>query len=175
MKKIVGILVIMFLGAVYMCANSASEKAVRVVKPFELQKYLGKWYEIARFDVFFERDLVNVTAIYSLNANGSVRVDNQGCNAEKKKKSQAVGKAKFVGNSDEARLKVSFFGPFYAPYNVVKLDSEYKYALVVGNNKRYLWILSRTKTIPEDVKKSYLDKAKEMGFDVTKLIWTQQN
>lgn len=175
MKNVVRIIVMLFLGAIGQQANAVSVKDVRVIRPFELKKYLGKWYEIARFDVFFERNLINVTATYSLNADGSVRVDNQGYNAEKKKKSQAVGKAKFVGDENEARLKVSFFGPFYAPYNVVKLDSGYKYALVVGNNKNYLWILSRTKTIPGEIKKAYLDRAKELGFDLTKLIWTQQD
>ena len=175
MKKVVKLIMMLFLGAICQFTNAATSKDVRVIKPFELKKYLGKWYEIARFDIFFERNLVNVTATYSLNADGSVRVDNQGYNTEKKKNSQAIGKAKFVGSNDEARLKVSFFGPFYAPYNVVKLDSEYKYALVVGNNKKYLWILSRTKTIPGEIKKAYLERAKELGFDVTKLIWTKQN
>lgn len=159
------------------CLNACAQvpEGAQVVKSFDAQKYLGKWYEIARFDFRFERNLDHTTATYSLNDDGTIKVDNQGYNYVKKKNSQAIGKAKFRGDKTEAALKVSFFGPFYAAYNVIALDSEYKYALIVGKNLKYLWILSREKTIPDDIKQVYLKQARDLGFDVDKLIWVNQD
>ncbi len=145
------------------------------VKPFDQSKYLGKWYEIARLDFKFEKNLNNTTAHYSLNKDGSIKVDNQGYNYVKKKWKQSIGKAKFVKNINEARLKVSFFGPFYAGYNVIALDKDYKYALVAGNDLQYLWILSRKTTIPENIKQEYLDLAKSLGYKIEDLVWVKQD
>ncbi len=147
----------------------------QVIKPFDADRYLGKWYEIARFDFRFERNLNNTTAEYSLNADGSIKVVNRGYNYVKNKWNQANGKAKFRGSREEAALKVSFFGPFYASYNVIALDPEYRYALIAGQNLDYLWILAREKTIPDDVKNAYLDIAKKVGYDITRLIWVEHN
>jgi apolipoprotein D and lipocalin family protein len=144
------------------------------VRPFSTERYLGKWYEIARMDFRFERNLINVTAEYSLNKNGTIRVENKGFNEVTKDWKQAVGKARMAGNQDEGKLKVSFFGPFYSGYNVIALDEAYKYALVAGASLKYLWILSREKTIPEEVKRSYLEKAKSLGYPTELLIWTIQ-
>ncbi|WP_316832090.1 lipocalin family protein [Pedobacter aquatilis] len=154
------------------CKVSIPEGAT-AIKPFNKDKYLGKWYEIARMDFKFEKNLNNVTATYSLNGDGSIRVDNRGFDYVKKKWKESIGKAKFVGDSNEARLKVSFFGPFYAGYNVIELDEQYKYALVAGNNLDYLWILSRTNSIPEPVKAAYLKKAVALGFKTQELVWTE--
>jgi len=140
--------------------------------PFNKSRYLGKWYEIARFDFKFERNLNNVTATYSLNADGSIRVENRGFDTVKKEWKEAIGKAKFVKDDGVARLKVSFFGPFYSGYNVIALDPDYQYALIAGNNLDYLWILSRTTSIPDDVKSAYLEQARRIGYDTSKLIWT---
>lgn len=142
------------------------------VKPFDRDRYLGKWYEIARMDFRFERNLSNVTANYSLNDNGTIKVDNRGYNTVTKEWKQAIGKAKFAGDQDIAMLKVSFFGPFFAPYNVIALDDHYRYALVAGKNIKYLWLLSREMTMPDDVKKRYLELARDLGFDVDALVWT---
>jgi len=161
------------LFAFHSCA-SLPEGALPV-KPFSSEKYLGKWYEIARMDFRFERGMDHTTANYSMNKDGSIRVENRGYLPAKKQWKKAIGKAKFVGLSDEARLKVSFFGPFYGGYNVIALDESYKYALVAGDNLSYLWILSREITVPEDVKLSYLQKAKSLGFDVEALIWVKQD
>ncbi|MCE5332491.1 MAG: lipocalin family protein [Bacteroidales bacterium] len=150
-------------------------EGARPVKPFNAERYLGKWYEIARFNFRFERNLNNTTATYTLNEDGSIKVNNQGYNYVKKEWSQAIGKAKFVGDRTEAQLKVSFFGPFYGAYNVIALDNDYKYALIVGKNLDYLWILSREKTLPEDIKQQYLKQAHDLGFDVDKLIWVEHN
>jgi apolipoprotein D and lipocalin family protein len=145
------------------------------IKPFDANRYLGTWYEIARFDFHFERNLINVTANYSLKPDGTIRVSNRGYNTVKTKWSEAIGKAKFAGDSNVASLKVSFFGPFYGAYNVVDLDADYKYTFVVGSNTNYMWILSREKTIPEAIKQQYLLQAQKLGFDLNKLIWTEQD
>jgi apolipoprotein D and lipocalin family protein len=145
------------------------------MKPFDINKYAGKWYEIARMDFRFERNMNNVTATYSLNSDGSIKVDNRGVNYIAKEWKQAIGKAKFVGDTSEAKLKVSFFGPFYSGYNVIALDSDYKYALVAGKNLKYLWLLSRETTMPEATKQEYLKIAKNLGFDTSALIWTEHN
>ena len=145
------------------------------VKNFQKEKYLGTWYEIARLDFKYERDLNNTTATYSLNDDGTIKVDNKGYNYVKEEWEQAIGKAKFVGDETVAQLKVSFFGPFYSGYNVIALDSEYTYALVSGKNLSYLWILSREKTIPEAVKQEYLGIAEELGFKTSELIWVEHD
>ena len=148
---------------------------VTAVTPFDVNKYLGKWYEIARFDFRFERNLNNTTANYSLNANNTVRVVNRGYNYVENKWSQATGKAKFVKEPNKAMLKVSFFGPFYGGYNVVELDKDYKYALIIGQSTKYMWLLSREKTMPKEIIDKYLETAKNAGCDVSKLIWVEQN
>lgn len=150
-------------------------KGAVAVKPFDINKYLGKWYEIARFDYRFERNLKNVTAEYSLNEDGTIRVLNGGYNTKENKWKKAVGKAKFRDGKDEGKLKVSFFGPFYAAYNVIAVSPDYKYALVAGNSLGYLWLLSRDKTMPENIKEQYLQKARQIGYDTSKLIWVQQD
>ncbi len=175
MKTTIKFFIILFVSFTSLSACAGIPKGAEAIKPFDAQKYLGKWYEIARFDFQFERNLNNTTATYSLNADGSIQVKNRGYNYIKKEWSDATGVAKFVGDKTEARLKVSFFGPFYGGYNVIGLDADYKYALVVGNNVKYMWILSREKTIPDDVKQSYLTLARSLGFDTDKLIWVKHD
>lgn len=148
---------------------------VKAVTPFDAGRYLGKWYEIARFDFRFEKNLNNTTANYSLNANNTIRVENSGYNYVEKKWVQAIGKAKFVKDPNLAMLKVSFFGPFYAGYNVVELDKDYKYALIIGQNTKYMWLLSRDKTMPKEIIDKYLETAKNAGCDVNKLIWVEHD
>lgn len=166
------IILITMLG-IYSCATIP--KNAKAVKPFDKEKYLGKWYEIARFDFKFERHLNNTTAEYSLNNNGSIRVDNKGYNTQKNEWKQAIGKAKFVGDEHTAMLKVSFFGPFYSGYNVIAIDDNYKYALVAGASLKYLWILSREPSIPEDIKTKYLTLAKKIGFETSNLLWIKHD
>ncbi len=143
------------------------------VASFDKTQYLGKWYEIARLDFKFERDLNNTTAEYSLKADRTIKVDNNGYNTKTGKWTQAIGKAKFAGEDDIAMLKVSFFGPFYAGYNVLALDADYKYALVAGGSLDNLWILSRETTIPDDVKMEYLKIAKDLGYVTSELVWVE--
>jgi apolipoprotein D and lipocalin family protein len=148
---------------------------VEAVKKFDKNRYLGKWYEIARIDFKFERDLNNTTAEYSSLKNGKIRVVNRGYNYKKNEWKKAIGKAKFVHEADEAMLKVSFFGPFYAGYNVIRLDDDYNYALIAGRNFNYLWILSRTPSIPNTIKEEYLNFASKVGFDTSRLNWVVHN
>ncbi len=145
------------------------------VQSFDAQKYLGKWYEIARFDFKYEKNLSRVTAEYSLIGNGKIKVLNTGYDFIKGEWKQTVGKAKFAGPLNEGALKVSFFGPFYSAYTVIALDEDYSYALVAGANRKLLWILSRTPTIPDEIRARYLEIAQKAGFDTSLLIWTEQD
>lgn len=150
-------------------------KGATAVTNFEAEKYLGKWYEIARFDYKFEKNMDNVTATYSQNPNGTIRVDNKGYDYVKKEWKESIGEAKFVSDQSEARLKVSFFKPFWAGYNVIDIDDNYQYALVAGSSLKYIWILSRTKEIPESIKQRFLEKAKKIGYNTDELIWIKHN
>jgi len=172
-KKITGISLLGVIGIFTINSCSLIPPKAVAVSSFNKEKYLGKWYEIARMDFRFERNLNNTTANYSLNPDGSIKVDNRGYNFKTHEWKQAIGKAKFAGNENIARLKVSFFGPFYGGYNVIALDKDYKYALVAGKNLKYLWILSRETTIPERVKQSYLKIADELGYQTASLTWVE--
>lgn len=157
------------------CACKTIPEKATAVQNFDKAKYLGKWYEIARLDFKYEKGLNNVTAEYSLKDNGMIKVNNKGYNFEKDKWEQSIGKAKFVGEETAGMLKVSFFGPFYSGYNVIAIDDDYKYALVAGESLKYLWILSREKTIPEHIKTDYLKKATDIGYTTSDLIWVKQD
>jgi apolipoprotein D and lipocalin family protein len=143
-----------------------------VVKKLDVQKYLGTWYEIARYDHFFERGLVGVTANYSLREDGLIKVTNSGFkNSLDGKLSQAIGKAKIPDPVNEpAKLKVSFFLFFYADYFVMELDKDYQWAVIGSNTDKYLWILSRTPQIPDQLYNELLQKLKKRGYDVSSLI-----
>lgn len=164
------------LSVAALLASCASiPKKAKAVENFEISKYTGVWYEIARFDFRFEKNLNNVSAQYSLNEDGTVKVLNSGYNHKKGKWEKAKGLAKFRANKNTAKLKVSFFGPFYSGYNVIALDENYRYALVAGKNLKYLWILSRTKEIPAAVKANYLKIAEQIGYETSKLIWVKHD
>ena len=150
-------------------------QGAKAVKPFDKQKYLGTWYEIARMDFKFERGLEQVSATYSLKDENTIRVDNKGYSTKDQQYKESIGKAKLVGDPLEGRLKVSFFGPFYGGYNVLAVDPDYRYALVAGNNLDYLWLLSREKTMPQQFKDKYLGIARSLGYRTEKLVWTKQN
>lgn len=164
-------IILFVIAAGFQFSCSTIPRGARAVSPFDKDKYLGKWYEIARKDFKYERHLDNTTAEYALNDNGTIRVDNQGYDTKKKKWRQAIGKAKFVNDENTAKLKVSFFGPFYSGYNVIAIDDAYRYALVAGKNTKYLWILSRTTELPAPVKDQYLSLAQEIEYDTSDLVW----
>lgn len=162
--------------ATALLTNCASiPKKAKAVTNFDADKYLGTWYEIARFDYRFEKNMDNVAAQYSLKNKGKIRVFNSGYDYEKGTWKSSTGEAKFRIDKTVGALKVSFFKPFYAGYNVVAIDEEYQYALVAGRNLKYLWLLSRKKTIPETIKQSYLKLAEDIGYDTGKLIWVKHD
>jgi apolipoprotein D and lipocalin family protein len=145
-------------------------EGVTPVDNFKMDRYLGKWYEIARFDHSFERGLTRVTATYSLREDGAVRVLNRGYSEAEGAWKEAEGKASFVQRPDQGYLKVSFFGPFYASYIVFELDHEnYQYALVSGPDKSYLWILARSRDMESGLKAGLMAKAAALGFDTGRL------
>ncbi|MBN1132226.1 MAG: lipocalin family protein [Bacteroidales bacterium] len=161
------------MSAIYAC--STIPQGAVAVDSFNKESYLGKWYEIARLDFIFEKDLNNTTAEYSLNENGTIKVDNRGFNIRKEEWQQAIGKAKFIGDDHVAMLKVSFFGPFYSGYNVIAIDESYNYALVAGESLDYLWILSRKTTIPDSIKNEYLKIAEDIGYNISDLLWIEHD
>jgi len=173
MKKL--ILFTGLIGIALFHSCSTLPEGAKAIENFDKKEYLGKWYEIARLDVSFEKNLNNTSAEYSLNEDGTIRVVNRGYNTKKKKWTKAVGKAKFVGEENIGRLKVSFFGPFYGGYNVVALDPEYKYALVAGSSLKYLWLLSRETSVPDKVKSDYLQIAEEIGYNTADLLWIEHD
>lgn len=176
-KKIQALGSLTLLSVTLFAINSCSSapKGLQVVQNFNKEKYLGSWYEIARLDFVFEKNLNNTTAEYSQNNDGSIKVINRGYNFLKNKYVSATGKVKFAGDTNNGKLKVSFFGPFYSGYNIVALDSDYKYALIAGQNLKCLWLLSREKSMPQNIKEAYLKTAKQLGYDVSQLIWVQHD
>lgn len=150
-------------------------EGISPVRDFELSRYLGTWYEVARLDHRFERGMTQVTANYQMREDGGVKVTNRGYIAAENRWEEAVGKAYFVEDSDTGYLKVSFFGPFYGAYVIFELDQPgYEYAYVSGPDRDYLWFLSRTAQIDEAQKQRFVDKAQALGFDTERLIWVDQ-
>lgn len=154
------------------CSMSCSSQKINnsTVSSFDLQRYLGTWYEIAKFDHVFERDLQYATADYSLQSNGMVKVVNSGMKDGKKKVSE--GKAKLTNTT--GLLRVSFFGPFYSDYRIMMLTTDYKYALIGSKSDKYLWILSRTPQIPNEILQELLKEAQNRGYNIDNLIWVNQ-
>ncbi len=146
-----------------------------VVKELDIERYLGTWYEIARYDHKFERGLVGVTANYSFRDDGKIKVLNSGYKKTLNgKRSEAVGKARIPNPEEPAKLKVSFFLFFYADYFVLELDDNYKWAAIGSSSDNYLWILSRTPQMDESQYNELLNKLANRGYDVSKLIKIEQ-
>lgn len=158
-----------------MASCTGTPEGVKVVDGFQVEQYLGKWYEIARLDHSFERGLEQVTAEYSKRDDGGIKVINRGFDSAKGKWKEAVGKAYFVESPDIGKLKVSFFGPFYGGYNIIALDKTYyNYAMIAGPDKSYLWLLSRTPQLPYPIKAQLIAEAEALGFDTDALIYVKQ-
>jgi apolipoprotein D and lipocalin family protein len=163
---------LLFITLACSAQNDMPDQSIHAEFSFELEKYLGTWYEIARFDHRFERDLEFVTATYSLNEDGSIKVMNQGIKNGKSK--TAIGKARLAKNGVNRNLEVSFFWIFYGPYNILELDKDYQLALIGSNSSDYLWILSRQPQPDSNSINELLEKAKKRGYDTSKLIFVEQ-
>ncbi|WP_042417844.1 lipocalin family protein [Comamonas aquatica] len=153
------------------CASTSPPPGLQPVTGFDLQRYQGRWYELARLDHAFERGLRDVSATYTPQPDGSVQVINRGRQAASGQWREAVGKALFTGPSSTASLKVSFFGPFYGGYHVVGLDADYRWALVVGTDTGYAWILARDTQLPRATLQRIVAQAQSLGIDTQAFIW----
>lgn len=165
MKK--NALLILLLCMVCGCTKLTVDNSV--VDSLDVNRYLGEWYEIARYDHRFERGMENTRAIYSLRDDGMIDVINTGVKDGERKESK--GKAKLTDTP--ALLRVSFFGPFYSDYRVMMLDADYQYALIGSGSDDYLWILSRKPLLPDTVKQQVIKEAQRRGYDTSKLIWVR--
>jgi len=151
-------------------------EGISPVDNFEVEKYLGTWYEIARLDHSFERGLSRVTAEYSIRKDGKIRVLNRGFSEEKNIWKEAEGKAVFTGKEDKGFLKVSFFGPFYGSYVIFELDkTDYSYAFVSGPDTSFLWLLARKPDPEKEIIDKFIEKSGKLGFDTEKLIFVKHN
>lgn len=168
MQRLRLIPVVMAILAIMGCTRLP--EGIRPVSSFELQRYLGQWHEVARLDHRFERGLTQVTATYSLNGDGSVKVLNRGWDATKGRWKEAEGRAVFLGSSQEGRLKVSFFGPFYGAYTVIALEPD-RYSMICGPDRTYLWILSREPRLDPATLQRLVAQAKDLGFATDQLIY----
>ncbi len=154
------------------CGPSTPE-GIEPISGFDVERYMGRWYEVARLDHRFERGLEQVSAHYTLQPDGTVEVVNRGFETADRKWREARGKARFVGSPDVGALEVSFFGPFYGGYNIVDLDPAYQHVLVAGPDRSYLWILSRTPQPPRAEVERLVGRAASLGFDTSDLIYVR--
>jgi len=166
MKKIVALIVALIFGA---CSNNY--KPLPTVEKVDLNRYSGTWFEIARYDQYFERGCSNISATYSLRDDGQINVLNS-CTKEDGRLAQANGIAYAVDDS-KAKLKVSFFRPFYGDYHILLLDKDYKYVVIGEPSRKYFWILSRTRLLDDSIRDSILEKMPELGYDSKLLIWPE--
>ncbi|MBQ2969246.1 MAG: lipocalin family protein [Bacteroidaceae bacterium] len=171
MKK--NLLTTLFLG---LCTTTFCQTIDNsTITTFDLDRYLGKWYEVARYDHAFERNLVGTTAEYSLRDDGMIKVLNSGyLYTLDGKFKESVGKAKLNKNGKPGQLRVSFFGPFYSNYYILDLAPDYSYSVVGSSSPKYLWILSRTPQLKPEVQSKIVKGLQQRGYDTSKLIWVEQ-
>lgn len=168
--------VLISLALCSLCATTIAQKVDNsTISSFDLNRYLGKWYEIARYDHSFERGIVGSTAEYSIRSDGKIKVLNSGyLNTLDGPYKESIGKAKAKKNGGPGQLQVSFFGPFYGDYYILDLAPDYSYSVVGSSSPKYLWILSRTPQITTEVRNKILKNLKQRGYDTGKLIWVKQ-
>lgn len=168
--------IVLMLIVALLTACTGIPEGIKAVDGFDINRYQGAWYEIARLDHRFERGLEKISATYTLRDDGGVDVLNKGWNTDTGEWREAQGKAYFVDRPDIGRLKVSFFGPFYGGYNIIELDEkDYSYSMITGPDRSYFWILSRTKQLPEATLQSLIAHAKALGFATDQLIFAKQD
>lgn len=165
--------ILLFAAILMLVAGCADvQPPIPPVSGFQLDRYLGKWYEIARLPNAFEKDLQFVTAHYFRDRQGRIRVRNEGI--KNGKRTSITGFARLAGGTDTGDLQVSFFRPFYSPYRIIRLSPDYSTACVMGKDHSLAWILARTPTIPDAKKEILMDFLRQKGFAVEKLIYPQQ-
>lgn len=152
----------------FIFSGCRTENDIPAVSKFELSNYMGRWYECARLPNWFEKDMTNVSAEYSLMDDGSVKVVNSGYKNGKLK--TITGKAKYAGKNSSGELKVSFFRPFYSPYRIIKLAPDYRYSVVCSGGRKYLWVLARSEKIAPEDWQEIMDFLHENNFETGKLI-----
>ena len=168
--------ILLIIFPLLLTACTGKPEGMVAVNKFEVDRYLGKWYEIARLDHSFERGLDNITALYSLRDDGGIKVINRGFSKESNEWELAEGKAYFVDNKNIGHLKVSFFGPFYGSYVIFELDKkEYQYAFVSGPSTSYIWLLSRTPKLDQAIIDRFKKRSEALGFDTNKLIFVEHD
>ena len=176
--KILSAIILVFLIAslsYLMFGKLGIPEGITAVKGFDVNRFAGTWYEIARLDHGFEKGMSHVTAEYSLEPDGDLKVINKGFDTKTGKWQVSEAKAKFIESPDVGRLKVSFFGPFYGSYNIIDLDDkDYSYAMVTGPSTRFFWILSRQKTLDNAVMQRLVQKAISLGFKLERLVYVDQ-
>ncbi|MFN2361243.1 MAG: lipocalin family protein [Marinobacter sp.] len=160
---------------ILMAGCTGVPEGIDPVSDLNVERYQGTWYEIARLDHSFEEGLSNVTAEYTVQDDGSIRVINRGYSEEDGQWEEAEGRAVFVDDEPDGHLKVSFFGPFYASYVVFELDEDYRYVYITGYDRDYLWFLSRSPTVDDDALAEFKEVAEEKGFDLDELIVVDQS
>jgi apolipoprotein D and lipocalin family protein len=172
---VIFIIISILLIALACCAPKKNTAPLNAVPFVDLAKYTGRWFEIARYPHRFEKGCSAVTADYSLQEDGTIEVLNQ-CRREEESNriKKAKGKAKVVDTQSNAKLKVSFFWPFYGDYWILKLDPDYQYAIVGTPSRKYVWILSRTPIIPEKLLEELIEDIRFFGYDPDLLIMTKQ-
>lgn len=163
----------MLIAAIGCSGKKNGTEHIPAVSGFKPERYMGTWYEIARFPHVFEKDMSHVTAEYTLNKDGSVSVVNRGKRKDGSD-SKIKGKAKIVSRDGKGELEVSFFGPFYSPYRIIYLNDNYSVAVVTSSSKDFLWILSRESVLLPDQKEACLDLIRNCGFDMDQLQWVEQ-
>jgi apolipoprotein D and lipocalin family protein len=169
MKRLLALVV------VFLANCTGIPEGLHAIENFEVNRYLGTWYEIGRLENRFETGLERISATYQLRDDGGIDVTNKGWNGQTGEWNQVEGKAYFIDKTDVGRLKVSFFGPFYGAYNIIELDKvNYSYAMVTGPDKSYLWILSKTKELPKQTLATLIEHAKALGFDTDRIILVKQ-
>jgi len=167
LKKLISVVlgtVILLLAG---CSSVPKTSHIPAVICFDVAKYMGKWHEIARLPHRFERGLTDCVAEYTLRDDGKVSVVNSGLKDGVAKTATAV--AVFKGDSTIGELKVSFFRPFYGSYRIIHLEPDYSVAIVTSETFNFFWLLAREQELSDEKKSSYLQKAQEWGFDISKL------
>jgi len=172
MNRVIVSLLLLTTGFLNGCRTTSK---LEVVRDFEIERYAGLWYEAARYPHRFEEGLTSVTAEYSLNENGTIKVVNRGYNPSTSAWEQADGVAKFKNDPTRGWLKVSFFGPFYASYKILHLDDEYTEAIITGPTYDYLWILVRDPALSEARLDKLVSKAVSFGFETNQMIFVEHS